>query len=280
MRLLPIRNHAVIADFLSLSSRATVSIFVVIMIPLMLLPANVSGASDRQLHGFLFADFTLLNPDTMTLVGRARLNTVKSSANQELVRVEYKFTNGTHDVDEDWLRLGPDDKKISLVKYKHTFFNSDNNLDLINEADMISGHASCTRYLNGQPETLRAVLEFSHDTYAGPAIILPVRDFVQNGNQSKDEFHYFSCSPSPKLYVIRMAVQQDVHRNFHHGALDEVDLQPQFGILNFLMSAFVPEVKLWFDPARNFELVAAQSVRYFRGPKFLMVRQQEQGPLR
>jgi hypothetical protein len=275
---LPIRNDAVIADFSSHSRRATVGIFVVIsLIPLILLTANVCGASDRQFHGFLSADFKLLDPDTMTLIGRARFNTVKST-HQELLRVEYNFTNGTHDVDEDWLRLGHD-KKLSLIKYKHTFFNSDANLDRINEADMISGHASCTRYLNGQAETLTAVLGFPHDTYAGPAIILPVRDFVEDGIHSKEEFHYFACSPSPKLYVVRMAVQQDVHRTFHRGALDEVDLQPQFGILNFLVSVFVPKVSMWFDPARNFQLVAAQSVRYFRGRKFLMVRQKEEGPL-
>jgi hypothetical protein len=63
------------------------------------------------------------------------------------------------------------------------------------------------------------------------------------------------------------------HWELYPGESLEVDVKPDFGQVNVFVALFVPKIRLWFDPARPFEFVGAETARYYKGLPFKMVRQ-------
>jgi hypothetical protein len=215
------------------------------------------------------ASFKLLSSDGSQEIGKADFETSKTPG-ETVVRGRYIYTNGEYDVDEVWLVQRSRASLPALSKYRHSFFHADGSLDRVSEADLQSGQASCSVYINGKPQTNSAKLNFPQDTYAGPAVSLPIRDFLR-GSKTSAAFHNFHCGPGPKVYAVKVSAQQLEHWKFYPGESLEVDVQPDFGRLNVLIAPFVPKVRLWFDPTRDFELVGAQTARYYKGLEFLMV---------
>jgi hypothetical protein len=152
-------------------------------------------------------DFKVLSADGMVVLGRAHFKLAAQSGGRALVEGKYQFTNGEYDVDEDWLELQPHADLPTLLSYRHAFFHADGSLDRVNEANLKSGQASCTIYVNGKAETQKADLAFSADTYAGPAVTLPIRKFIR-GSMKSVEFRDFSCTPGPKIYLVRASIEQ------------------------------------------------------------------------
>jgi hypothetical protein len=226
----------------------------------------------RFKFGIRSAEFKLLSSDGSAVIGRARLAIVQQTPEQNLVRVNYQFTNGEYDIDEDAVQLRPNNNVSTLIKYKHSFFHPNGSLERVDEADLMSGIASCVQYLNGHPKAQKAKLSFPPDTYAGPIMIVPVRDLIQSGSRETGAFHYFSCIPKPKIYRIVITVQRRVHWSLYSGELDKADLQVDLGWLGFVISRALPRTQLWFDPANHLSLVGAKSYSYYRALEFIMVR--------
>jgi hypothetical protein len=145
--------------------------------------------------------------------------------------------------------------------------------DRLSEVELRSGAASCTIYANGHAATESAKLTFPSDTYAGPAVLLPIRDFIRRGSQAKASFRDFTCAPGPKLYLVRIVVERRAHWPLYPGELVEADITPEFGWANNLVSPFVPKIRLWFNPAKGYDLIGAESSRYYKGLHFIMVRE-------
>jgi len=51
----------------------------------------------------------------------------------------------------------------------------------------------------------------------------------------------------------------------------KVNLQPDFGWINAIISPFLPSVAAWFEPSRQWYLAGVESARYYRGPRILLV---------
>src|SRR5438132_330596 len=127
-------------------------------------------------------DFKLLSADGSVVIGRAHFKMTRRSGGRALVQGKYQYTNGEYDIDEDWLETRADAHLPTLLSYRHVFFHADGSLDRVNQADLKSGQASCSIYVNGEAKTLNAQLTFSADTYAGPAVTLPIRNFIRRGS--------------------------------------------------------------------------------------------------
>jgi hypothetical protein len=143
------------------------------------------------------ADFKLLSADGSVTIGHAHFKIAARTSGHALVQGKYQFSNGEYDVDEDWLEIRPNAELPILLNYRHAFFHADGSLDRVNAADLKSGQASCTTYVNGQAKTETAKLALA-DTYAGPAETLPIRDFIRRRSTGSGEFRDFSCAPVPK----------------------------------------------------------------------------------
>jgi hypothetical protein len=222
---------------------------------------------------FPATDFKLLSADGSVVIGRAHFKMAARSSGRALVQGKYQYSNGEYDIDEDWLEIRPDAHPPTLLSYRHAFFHADGSLDRVNEADLKSGQASCSIYVNGEAKTLNAKLTFPADTYAGPAVTLPIRDFIRRGSAESAEFRHFSCTPGPKIYLVNASIEQPAQWALYPGKLVQVDIKPDFGLLGILVAPFLPKIRLWFDPAKDFELVGAESSRYYGGLNFIMVRE-------
>jgi hypothetical protein len=231
--------------------------------------ATVTAAS----LDFPATDFKLLSADRSVVIGRAHFEMAARSSGRTLLQGKYQYTNGEYDIDENWFELGPDAQLPTLLSYRHAFFHADGSLDRLNEADLKSGQASCSIYVNGEAKTLNAKLTFPADTYAGPAVTLPIRNFIRRGSTEGAEFRDFSCSPGPKIYLVNASIERPAQWTLYPGELVQVDIKPDFGLLDILVAPFLPKIRLWFDPAEDFELVGAESSRYYRGLHFIMVRE-------
>jgi hypothetical protein len=216
-------------------------------------------------------DFKLLSADGSVVIGRAHFKMAARRSGRALVQGNYQYTNGEYDIDEDWLEIRPDAHLPTLLSYKHAFFHADGSLARVNEADLKSGQASCSMYVNGKAKTLNANLTFPADTYAGPAVTLPIRSFIRRGSTESAEFRDFSCAPGPKIYLVKAFIERSAQWTLYPGKLVQVDIKPEFGLLDLLVAPFLPKIRLWFDPAKHFELVGAESARYYRGLNFIMV---------
>jgi hypothetical protein len=218
-------------------------------------------------------DFKLLSADGSVVIGRAHFKMAARRSGRALVQGKYQYTNGEYDIVEDWLEIRPDANLPTLLSYRHAFFHADGSLDRVNEADLKSGRASCSIYVNGEAKTLNAKLTFPADTYAGPAVTLPIRNFIRRGSAESAEFRDFSCAPGPKVYLVKTSIERPAQWTLYPGKLVQVDIKPDFGLLDILVAPFLPKIRLWFDPAKDFELVGVESSRYYRGLNFIMVRQ-------
>jgi len=216
--------------------------------------------------------FKLLSSDGSQVIGTANFEMVDRTDGTLVIRGKYNFANGKYDVDEVWLASRPNAELPTLVRYRHSFFNADGSPDRISEADSRTGQASCSIYVNGKSQTESAKLNFPSDTYAGPAVSLPIRDFLRRGSTGNLGFHDFHCAPGPKIYALSVSVQPRAHWELYPGQSLEVDVKPDFGQFNVFVALFVPKVRLWFDPTRHFELVGAETARYYKGLPFVMVR--------
>ncbi len=219
--------------------------------------------------------FKLLSADGSTVIGKANFQIIRPATTQIILRGNYRFTNGDYDIDEDWLKLGAGAKLPELLKYKHTFFYRNGSLDRVNEANFVNGSASCTIYDDAHAKVKSTKLSFPPNTYAGPAVMLPIRYFLFRHSAGITNFHYFVCAPDPNIFVVAAAIQPAAHWTYYPGNLAEVDVRPHFGWLDFVIAPFVPHIRLWFDRDHHFEFVGATSSRYYRGLSFIMVRTTE-----
>lgn len=218
------------------------------------------------------ADFKVLKPDGSGQFGRAHFSLVTQKDGLLHARGQYRYFSGDYDVDEAWLKAKPDPTLPALVRYRHVFYHRDASIERVNEADLTSGQASCSVYGQGSNHTESGKLDFPADTYAGPGLLFPIRAFLR-GSLKTGTFHNFNCSPGPRIYAIKIFPNAPARWELYPTDVIEVDIKPDFGILDLVIAPFIPRVRLWFDSVNDSELVGVESVRYYKGSSLLMVRE-------
>jgi hypothetical protein len=220
---------------------------------------------------FPSTDYTLRSDDGLHVIGHAHF-AVSVANGLTTVRGEYHFLDGNSDIDESTVRPGIAGNLPTLVRAHHSFFYPGGSPDRESRAEVANGTGACTVYTNGQPQIRSAKLDFPADTFAGDAVMIPLRRYVAAGGEGTISFHAFNCIPGPKLLKVTATAKAPAPWDYYPGNLVQVDVKPDFGWINVVIAPFLPEIRAWFDPGDDAFFVGGQTARYYKGPKYLMVR--------
>ncbi len=216
--------------------------------------------------------FTLRSVDGLHVIGHAHFAVTTDSAGMTTARGEYRFLDGTYDIDQSTLRPGVNGNMPTLVHTDHSFFLADGSHDRESHVEFAQGTGVCTVYTNGKAEVSSAKFDFPADTFAGDTVILPLRRFVAAGGEGTMSFHVFNCIPGPKVLKVTVSARPPVPWDYYPGNLVQVDVKPDFGWINVVIAPFLPQIRAWFDPADDSSFVGCETARYYGGLKYMMVR--------
>ncbi len=217
----------------------------------------------------LNSDLYIYDPTGTRLLGRAHYTVTQHDS---VVTIEGRndFIDGQRDVEHETLKTA-EGELPRLLTYEHDFFDAHGAAQRTASADAVTGKTSCAKYENGRGTIETAVLQFPPDTYAGADVLVPVADHFRRGATDLD-IHVFDCALGPRI----LTLHADLARapwSFrpHDGELARADAHPVFGWFNLLLKPFVPTIRMWFDPLRDYAFVGGMLSRYYRGPEVLLV---------
>jgi hypothetical protein len=223
------------------------------------------------------SDFSIMDADGKQVIGHAHYEVTPDGTSHVTAFGEDRFNDGEYDVESDQLELHDDDQVPRMLTFEHTFFNANGTRQRVNKANFQTGAASCIQYENGQPAVLSAVLDFPPDTFAGSAIVVPLKGYLRLRKKGGVVLHDFNCIPGPEILKIK-AYPQPASKWVHlPGELVRVDIKPDFGWLSFLIAPFVPEIRAWFSPSDDWRFVGGQFTRFYKGPEIILVLVPETG---
>lgn len=215
--------------------------------------------------------FKVLTPDTSTVIGQAYFDVTQEGGGAATVRSNARYNDGETDNEVDRMAAPIKGGLPRQLSFVHDFFNPDGSPDRSDKADLITGQASCTINQGGRADVQSAKLVFPADTYAGAPVMIPLRDALMVKVARPVSFHYFTCLPGPRIVAITAKVGPLAPWKYGKQPAVQVDLLPDFGWLNPVITPFLPAVRAWFDPARSWYVVGIESARYYRGAKIVMV---------
>ncbi len=235
-------------------------------------PAGAAGID------FPPTDYVIRGVDGASVIGRVHFSLEPGPGGLRTVHGDYHYANGDYDVEDETVREVPGAAAPQFVRSRHAFFKPDGSPERIGEADLAAGYGECTVYENGVAHATRAQLVFPPDTYAGAAVMIPLRDYLVAGAAGHAVFHVFNCVPEPKVVKVTAHVHRAAPWPYYPGELVQVSLKPDFGWLNLVIGPFLPEIRAWFDPNDDWVFVGGESARYYKGRKIMLVRAYPKAP--
>lgn len=216
--------------------------------------------------------FKVLNPETGEVIGHSRYEVRRDRGELLMGRGQARFNDGEYDLEYDTLKLRPGNAPAMLT-LDHRFYNADGSMQREIASDFRTGRASCTRYQNGMAQTESAKLDFTPDSYGGSAVVLPLQQHLARHSSEPLKLQAFNCIPKPRLIAVQARVRQPARWSHYPGQMVEVDIKPDLGWLDAVLSPFLPQLRAWFDPSNNWTLAGGEFSRYFRGPRVMLVRE-------
>ncbi len=217
-------------------------------------------------------DYVIRSGNGARIIGHAHFELEDGPDGLRTLHGDYHYLNGASDVEDDTIRLLSGPAEPIFVRFRHVFYNPDGSIDRSGEADVTAGFGQCTIYKNGVAQATRGQLTFPPDTFAGAAVIIPVRDHVMSGVSGSRVFHVFNCVPGPKVIKVTLNIHRRAPWAYYSGNLVEVGLKPDFGWLNLVIGPFLPELRVWFDPNDDWSFVGSKAARYYKGTDIMLVR--------
>jgi hypothetical protein len=215
-------------------------------------------------------DMFIYDPTGARLLGRAHYVVTQ---HDDVVTIEghNEFIDGERDVERDRLKT-VDGELPRTLTYEHDFFDTHGVVQLTASADAVTGKSSCVKYENGKVTSNdSAVLQYPADTYAGAGVLVPVADQFRRGATELD-IHVFDCALGPRILTLHADLAREPWSfRPHDGELAKADAHPVFGWYNVFLKPFVPTIRFWFDPLRDYAFVGGMLSRYYRGPEVLLV---------
>lgn len=217
------------------------------------------------------SDFNIMDADGTRLIGRGHYEVTPDGKGYESAFGEDRFNDGEYDIERDRLELQGDDRVPLMLTFEHASFDAHGTPLRIDKANLQTGAASCVEYNNGQPVSRDMVLQFPPDTFAGSAIVIPLKAHLSLGKKSEVALHAFNCIPRPTILRVKVYPQPASQWAHFSGEVVRVDIKPDFGWLNLLIAPFVPEIRAWFIPTDDWRFVGGQFTRFYKGPQILLV---------
>ena len=224
-----------------------------------------AAAADLDFGG---AEFVILSAASGAPIGDVQYTVSPSIAGHQTVTSSARYADGTNDIEHDQFDVSGE--LPVMVAYEHTFYRWSGALFLVTKADFRSGAATCTTYASGQPNALTQTLEFPSDTYAGAALMLPMRQALRHSTNSSITMHDFVCIPGPRVVKVAAYPQAPDTWDHYPGNLVRTTIKPDFGLLDFVIAPFLPEMYAWFNPANGFAFVGGRFARYYKGPEIIL----------
>jgi hypothetical protein len=216
------------------------------------------------------SDLLIYDSTGSKLLGRSHYTITQ---HDDVVTIEGRneFIDGERDIEHETLEATGGEPP-RLLTYEHNYFDAHGAPQLGATADAATGKTTCSKYENGTGTIQTAVLPFSADTYAGASVLVPIADSLRRGEATDVDIHVFDCAMGPRI----LNLHADLARSPwsfrpHDGELAKADAHPVFGWFNVFLKPFVPTIRLWFDPLRDFAFVGGMLARYYRGPEVLLV---------
>jgi hypothetical protein len=233
-----------------------------------------TSASARAAQPFQFppTDFLILSPDGAQTLGYCSFRLIKNADGGAVLRGDSRYLNGETDYENVSLQLPPDGLPRPTA-YEHFFYYADGSPMLAVKANFQSGEATCSDYRADSQYNETSSMDFPPDTWAGASIAIPIQHYLQLGDASTHELHFFTCTPGPKIFALDYTPDSARSRwPYYKGDLIRVDVRPYFGPFDILIRAFVPHLQAWFDPITTWDFVGANMTRFYRGPEIIMVK--------
>jgi hypothetical protein len=145
------------------------------------------------------SDFTIMDSEDTRMIGHGHYEVTFDGKGYATAFGEDRFNNGEYDIERDKLELRGEDHIPRLITFEHTFFNADGTLRRLNKANFQTGPASCIQYKDGQPMVHSRVLHFPPDTFAGAAIVIPLKGDLLREREELVILHDFNCIPGPGI---------------------------------------------------------------------------------
>ncbi len=248
--------------------RSIVAVFAAAMTMASALPALSAEALS-----FPPTNFAILKPDSGVAIGRARYR-VESTRDGGILRGENGYFDGQTDVETAHIEFGAPGGKPKLTEFDHTYYNPDKSILKRAHVDLRSGAATCTDNSLGQKSEQSEVLTIPDDTWAGASIVIPIQRFLRAGDKGISRpLHAFSCAPTPKIFSISVDIDPGNAVWTTYGAeAIRVQVKPDFGLLNFVVAAFVPKLHAWFDPNDRLAFIGDEAARYYKGDPIMLVK--------
>jgi len=216
------------------------------------------------------SDFNIMDANDTQVIGHGHYEATPDGNGYETALGEDRFNDGEYDIERDKLELRGDDQVPRMVTFEHTFFNPNGSLQRVSEVNFQSGLTSCIQYKNGQAVVHRKVLQFPPDTFAGAAIVIPLKGYLLRGNRSEIVLHDFNCIPGPEILKVKAYPQPPSEWAHFPGEVVRVDIKPDFGWLNVVAALFVPEIRAWFSPSDDWRFVGGNFTRFYKGPMIIL----------
>lgn len=230
------------------------------------LEASPAGAPDS---GGL--QYKILSPDGKQTIGSTRFTVLQNNSTEE-IKGETRYLDGERDSEDELLHLAPPTYAPMLDTYRHSFLNADGTLQMVDTLNAKSGVASCASYATGKMKVRKSQLDVPADSFAGASGLMMMVARLRRGNR-QIKFHVFACAPGPEIFSVRASLpDRSEHWLLYPGDLFRLDMRPDLGALNLLISPFLPNMVAWFNPHDNWNYVGGEFDRYFRGPHVLTVR--------
>lgn len=215
--------------------------------------------------------FKILSSDGKVTIGYTRFTVLLKDSTEE-VKGETRYVDGERDSENELLDVTAPAYTPRLETYKHSFFNADGTLNMVDTLDVESSVGSCASYPSGKMKLRESQLEVPADSFAGASGLMMMVERLRHGNR-EIKFHAFACAPGPEMFSVAASLPLRAERwSFYSGDLFRLDMRPDLGALNLLIAPFLPTMDAWFSPADNWNYVGGEFDRYFRGPHVLTVR--------
>lgn len=210
------------------------------------------------------------------VIGYAHYTVTHDGPHLMHVKGENRFFDGQYDVENERIEDREGDQLPVMVTSQHFFYSASRALLEGSEADYRAGSATCFERADSGVTPVTAKLDFPPDTYAGAAVVIPMRHYLRDGQRSEIKMHAFNCIPGPKVMAIMAAANPPALWNQYPGELVQMTVKPDFGWLNVLVAPFVPEIRPWFNPSADWDFVGGDFSRYYKGPQVVLVRTMNQ----
>ena len=232
------------------------------------LEPNPNGAFD-----FHAVQLKVLSAEGRQTIGSTRVTVSRTNSTEE-IKGETRYFDGEHDSEIERLYGVDGHSTPRLDTYEHSFFNADGTLHMVDTLDAKSGLGSCTSYATGKSKVRTSKLDVPSDSFAGASELMMVVGSLRQGRR-EIRFHAFACVPGPELFSVEASLPgRSESWPFYAGSLVRLDMRPDLGALNFLITPLMPTIDAWFSPNDNWNYVGGEFDRYFRGPHVVTVRVQ------